>query len=294
VIAIRTPKVGELSRKERDDIKPMFHAKGGAKIFEDFKRIGNKFPEAAAAIANKTALEEGDLIVLVAGSAQGEAQTAMPSNRKVTPAELAIYASAGLLRLALAQKYAERHGIFKKSGDPAKDFRFIWVTNFPMFEWDEGEKQWMAAHHPFTSPHDQDMSLLEAGVESVNDPQSPLSAVRALAYDVVLNGTELGSGSIRIHRQDIQRKIFRALGMTDEEAKSRFGFFLEALEYGTPPHGGIALGLDRIVMILTGAESLREVIPFPKTARAVDLMVDAPTPVNERQLRELGIAVKKS
>jgi aspartyl-tRNA synthetase len=294
VIAIRTPKVGELSRKERDDIKPMFHAKGGAKIFEDFKRIGNKFPEAAAAIANKTALEEGDLIVLVAGSAQGEAQTAMPSNRKVTPAELAIYASAGLLRLALAQKYAERHGIFKKSGDPAKDFRFLWVTNFPMFEWDEGEKQWMAAHHPFTSPHDQDMSLLEAGVESVNDPQSPLSAVRALAYDVVLNGTELGSGSIRIHRQDIQRKIFRALGMTDEEAKSRFGFFLEALEYGTPPHGGIALGLDRIVMILTGAESLREVIPFPKTARAVDLMVDAPTPVNERQLRELGIAVKKS
>jgi len=293
VIAIRTPKVGELSRKERDDIKPMFHAKGGAKIFEDFKRIGNKFPEAAAAIAKKSGTEEGDLIVLVAGSAQAGPQTAMPTHRKVTPAELAIYASAGLLRLALGQKYADRHGIFKKSGDPAKDFRFLWVTNFPMFEWDEGEKQWMAAHHPFTSPHDEDMSLLEAGVEAVNDPQSPLSAVRALAYDVVLNGTELGSGSIRIHRKDIQSKIFRALGMTDEEAKSRFGFFLEALEYGTPPHGGIALGLDRIVMIIAGAESLREVIPFPKTARAVDLMVDAPTPVSERQLRELGIAVKK-
>jgi aspartyl-tRNA synthetase len=138
------------------------------------------------------------------------------------------------------------------------------------------------------------MSLLEAGVESVNDPHSPLSAVRALAYDVVLNGTELGSGSIRIHCQDIQRKIFRALGMTEEEAKSRFGFFLEALEYGTPPHGGIALGLDRIVMILAGAESLREVIPFPKTARAVDLMVDAPTPVGERQLRELGITIRKA
>src|SRR6266581_3322280 len=266
VIAIRTPKVGELSRKERDDIKPMFHAKGGAKIFEDFKRIGSKFPEAAAAITEKTGAMEGDLIVLVAGSAQAGPQTAMPAHRKVTPAELAIYASAGLLRLALAQKYAERHGIFKKSGDPAKDYRFLWVTNFPMFEWDEGEQQWMAAHHPFTSPHDEDMSLLEAGVESVNDPQSPLSAVRALAYDVVLNGTELGSGSIRIHRQDIQSKIFRALGMTDKEAKKRFGFFLEALEYGTPPHGGIALGLDRIVMILTGAESLREVIPFPKTA----------------------------
>jgi aspartyl-tRNA synthetase len=293
VIAIRTPNVGELSRKERDDIKPMFHAKGGARVYEDFKRISNKFSDAAAGIAKKTAMEEGDLIVLVAGSAQAGPQTAMPSHRKVTPAELAIYASAGLLRLALAQKYSEKHGIFKKSGDPAKDFRFLWVTNFPMFEWDEGEKQWMAAHHPFTSPHEEDMGLLEAGVESVNDPQSSLSAVRALAYDVVLNGTELGSGSIRIHRQDIQSKIFRALGMNEEEAKARFGFFLEALEYGTPPHGGIALGLDRIVMILAGAESLREVIPFPKTARAVDLMVDAPTPVGEKQLRELGISVKK-
>jgi aspartyl-tRNA synthetase len=151
----------------------------------------------------------------------------------------------------------------------------------------------MAAHHPFTSPHEEDMKLLEQGVESVTDPQSTLSAVRALAYDVVLNGTELGSGSIRIHRQDIQRKIFRALGMSEDEAKSRFGFFLEALEYGTPPHGGIALGLDRIVMILAGAESLREVIPFPKTARAVDLMCDAPTPVSERQLKELGISTKK-
>jgi aspartyl-tRNA synthetase len=293
VIAVRTPKVGELSRKERDDIKPMFHSKGGARVYEDFKRIANKYPEAAAAITKKTGMQESDLIVLVAGSAQAGPQTAMPAHRKVTPAELAIYASAGLLRLALAQKYADRHGIFKKTGDAAKDYRFLWVTNFPMFEWDEGEKQWMAAHHPFTSPHDEDMKLLEQGVESVNDPQSPLSAVRALAYDVVLNGTELGSGSIRIHRQDIQRKIFRALGMTEEEAKSRFGFFLEALEYGTPPHGGIALGLDRIVMILAGAESLREVIPFPKTARAVDLMCDAPTPVSERQLRELGIALKK-
>ena len=293
VIAIRTSKVGELSRKERDDIKPMFHSKGGARVYEDFKRIGNKYPDAAAAIVKKVGIEDGDLIVLVAGSAQAGPQTAMPAHRKVTPAELAIYASAGLLRLALAQKYADRHGIFKKTGDPARDFRFLWVTNFPMFEWDEGEKQWMAAHHPFTSPHEQDMGLLEQGVESVNDPQSTLSAVRALAYDVVLNGTELGSGSIRIHRQDIQAKIFKALGMTDEEAKKRFGFFLEALEYGTPPHGGIALGLDRIVMILTGAESLREVIPFPKTARAVDLMVDAPTPVDERQLRDLGISIRK-
>jgi aspartyl-tRNA synthetase len=294
VIAIRTPKVGELSRKERDDIKPMFHAKGGAKIFEDFKRISNKFPEAAAAIAKKTGMAEGDLIVLIAGSAQSGAQAALPAQRKVTPQELAIYSSAGLLRLALAQKYADRHGIFKKSGDAAKDFRFLWVTNFPMFEWDEGDKRWNAAHHPFTSPHEEDMAKLESGVEALNDPLSPLSAVRALAYDVVLNGTELGSGSIRIHRQDVQSRIFRALGMTEEEARARFGFFLEALEYGTPPHGGIALGLDRIVMILAGAESLREVIPFPKTARAVDLMVDAPTPVGEAQLKELGIAIRRA
>ena len=299
VIAIRTPKVGELSRKERDDIKPMFHSKGGAKIFEDFKRIASKFPQAAAAIAKKAGIEDGDLIVLVAGSAQaGSAQAgpqaAVSGQRKVTPQELAIYASAGLLRLALAQKYAERHGIFKKTGDAAKDYRFLWVTNFPMFEWDEGEKVWNAAHHPFTSPHEEDMPKLESGVESLNDPLSPLSAVRALAYDVVLNGTELGSGSIRIHRQDVQSRIFRALGMNEEEARERFGFFLEALEYGTPPHGGIALGLDRIVMILAGVESLREVIPFPKTARAVDLMVDAPTPVSEKQLKELGIAIRKA
>jgi aspartyl-tRNA synthetase len=300
VIAIRIPKVGELSRKERDDIKPMFHSKGGARVFEDFKRIANRYAAAAGAIEKKVGIEEGDLIVLVAGSAQassGEKATAFAPHRKVTPQELAIYTSAGLLRLALAQKYAERHGIFKKSGDAGKDFRFLWVTNFPMFEWDESEKQWMAAHHPFTSPHEEDMKLLEVLNEQsdeIKDPLSPLSAVRALAYDVVLNGTELGSGSIRIHRQDVQSRIFRALGMNEEEAKARFGFFLEALEYGTPPHGGIALGLDRIVMILAGAESLREVIPFPKTARAVDLMVDAPTPVSEKQLKELGITVRKS
>ena len=271
-------------------IKPLFISKGGARVFEDFKRIEKKFPEAAAKISTKAAIESGDLVVLVVGSGgMGESF----SNRKVTPQELAIYASAGLLRLALAQKYADRHGMFKKSGDPAKDFRFLWVTNFPMFEWDESEKTWNAAHHPFTSPHEEDMSKLETGVESLHDPLSPLSSVRALAYDIVLNGTELGSGSIRIHRQDVQSRIFRALGMTDEEARARFGFFLEALEYGTPPHGGIALGLDRIVMILAGAESLREVIPFPKTARAVDLMVDAPTPVSEKQLKELEIAIRK-
>jgi aspartyl-tRNA synthetase len=156
-----------------------------------------------------------------------------------------------------------------------------------MFEYDERMRTWAAAHHPFTSPYEEDIAKLETG------SPSDLGSVRALAYDIVLNGTELGSGSIRIHRQDVQKKVFRALGMTDEEARQRFGFFLEALEYGTPPHGGIALGLDRIVMILAGADSLREVIPFPKTAKAVDLMVDAPTPVSEAQLKELGIEIEK-
>jgi len=283
VLAIRTPRVGELSRKERDDIKPLFVSKGGARVFEDFKRIETKFPEGSARVRQKAGAEADDLLVLVVGSAQSVRDDHPAGKRKVTPAELAIYASAGLLRVALAQKYSDRHGIFKKTGDPAKDYRFLWVTNFPMFEYDEGDKRWMAAHHPFTSPHEEDMDKLES------DP----AMVRALAYDVVLNGTELGSGSIRIHRQDIQSKIFHALGMTEEEAKSRFGFFLEALEYGTPPHGGIALGLDRIVMILAGADSLREVIPFPKTAAAKDLMVDAPTPVTDAQLRDLGMGVIK-
>jgi aspartyl-tRNA synthetase len=278
VIAIRTPKVGELSRKERDDLKPLFNSKGGAKLFEDFKRIEKNFPEAAKQIQERTGAAPDDLIVLVAGSAQSGQQDHPAGKRKVTPQELAIYASAGLLRVALAQKYAAKHGLFQRG-----DFRFLWVTNFPMFEYDETDRRWLAAHHPFTSPHEEDMDKLESNP----------AMVRALAYDVVLNGTELGSGSIRIHRQDIQRKIFHALGMTEEEAKARFGFFLEALEYGTPPHGGIALGLDRIVMILAGADSLREVIPFPKTAAAKDLMVDAPTPVTDAQLRELGIGVLK-
>jgi aspartyl-tRNA synthetase len=280
VIAIRIPHVGELSRKERDDIKPLFVSKGGARVFEDFKRIENKHAEAGAKVRAKTGAAADDLLVLVVGSAQsGSSKDEHPaSKRKVTPAEMAIYASAGLLRVALAQKYSDRHKLFQKG-----DYRFLWVTNFPMFEYDEGDKRWVAAHHPFTSPHDEDMDKLES------DP----AMVRALAYDVVLNGTELGSGSIRIHRQDVQSRIFHALGMTEEEARSRFGFFLEALEYGTPPHGGIALGLDRIVMILAGAESLREVIPFPKTAAAKDLMMEAPTPVSEGQLRDLGIAVLK-
>jgi aspartyl-tRNA synthetase len=193
-----------------------------------------------------------------------------------------VYTSAGAFRLEIARKYADRHKAFEGDRKDPNSYQFLWVTDFPMFEWDNEDQRWMAAHHPFTSPHDEDMDKLES------DP----GAVRSRAYDVVLNGTELGSGSIRIHRQDIQSRIFRAMGIQEEEAKARFGFFLEALQYGTPPHGGIALGLDRIVMIIAGADSLREVIPFPKTAKAQDLMMDAPTPVSEKQLKELGISVK--
>ena len=193
-----------------------------------------------------------------------------------------IWKRVGQLRLQLGAKFADKHGRFKQTGTEA-DFKFAWVTDFPMYEWNEETKTWDAAHHPFTSPHEDD---IKAGRLT-----SDKGAVRALAYDVVLNGTELGSGSIRIHRQDVQAEIFRSLGMSDAEAKERFGFFLDALEYGTPPHGGIALGLDRIVMILAGATSLREVIAFPKTARAIDLMVDAPTPATPQQLRELHLRI---
>ena len=275
IVAIVIPKVGELSRKERDEIKTMFGDRKDAKVFEDIKRLEKSFPDAVAKIRELANPNPEDLVVVVAGAKRTEEATAAKARQQA----YAVYSAAGQLRLALGQKYAERHGAYEHG-----NFRLLWVTDFPMFEWDEEEQRWNAAHHPFTSPHEQDMDKLES------DP----GAVRALAYDVVLNGTELGSGSIRIHRQDIQAKIFKALGMSPEEQQARFGFFLEALQYGTPPHGGIALGLDRIVMILAGAESLREVIPFPKTAKAVDLMVDAPTPVSEKQLKELGIAVRKS
>ena len=283
LLGIRIPNVGKLSRKERDENKELF----GVHIQEfsllDMDRLEKSLPEPAEHLKGVCSAKPDDLIVLV-GARQG-------SDHKTNVAGLC--KAAGAYRLRLADKYRERHRAFERSGNPAHDFRFLWVSDFPMFEWDNDAKRWNPAHHPFTSLHEEDMTKLEANIDSVHDPKSPLGEIRALAYDVVLNGTELGSGSIRIHRQDIQRKIFQALGMTEDEARARFGFFLEALEYGTPPHGGIALGLDRIVMILAGADSLREVIPFPKTARAADLMVDAPTPVSEAQLNELGIQLKK-
>ena len=282
VIAVRIPNVGELSRKERDELRLLYPQKlqmQKIKVLDDFKRLEKSFPEDMAKVRAAAGAAEGDLMVLVVANGE-EVPEQKTIGKRLPPRDRQIFEAAGLVRLALAQQFASRHRAFEKQGN-AEDYKFLWVTDFPMFEWDEESKTWVAAHHPFTSPDEDD---LKTG-RLTSDP----GAVRALAYDIVLNGTELGSGSIRIHQQAVQSEIFRALGMTDEEAKERFGFFLEALTYGTPPHGGIALGLDRIAMILAGAPSLREVIAFPKTAKAIDLMVDAPTPVSDTQLRDLHI-----
>jgi aspartyl-tRNA synthetase len=163
-------------------------------------------------------------------------------------------------------------------------WEFAWITGFALFEWSETAKRWVSAQHPFTGIFEEDLEKLET---------APWEC-RSKGYDLVLNGYELGSGSIRIHRQDVQARMFKALGLTDEQARSRFGFFLDALTYGTPPHGGIALGVDRIVMLLAGEKSLREAIAFPKTTKAQDLMADSPSPVDSEQLDELGIAIKES
>ena len=179
----------------------------------------------------------------------------------------------GQLRLAIAKK--------ENLAGP-DSFEFLWVTEFPLLEYHEEDGRWYSMHHPFTSPLDEDIDKVD------NDP----GAVRAKAYDLVLNGSEIGGGSIRIHDAALQSRMFQRLGISDEEAKLRFGFFLEALAYGTPPHGGIALGVDRIVAILCGESSIREVIAFPKTANAVDLMSDAPSPVDAKQLKELHLKVQ--
>jgi aspartyl-tRNA synthetase len=179
---------------------------------------------------------------------------------------------------ALRIRAAKEQGLI-----PEEQWKFLWVTNFPLFEWDEETQRWFARHHPFTSPAIEDVDRLES------DPGSVL----ARAYDVVLNGLELGGGSIRINRPELQTRMFKALGINEQEAKERFGFLLEAFRYGAPPHGGIALGVDRMAMLMARADSLRDVIAFPKTARAQDLMSEAPSHVDQKQLDELGIAIKK-
>ncbi len=264
--AIFLPGTGTPSRKERDELKA-FGQERGLRVFDDPKRLERDYPGQMAKVRERTGAGENDLL-MVAGWA-GEPKGQRP--------EETVYQACGQLRLYAAQKFNDRHKLL----DP-KNFQFLWVVDFPMFEWDDEDQRWVAAHHPFTSVLDEDLEKLTA------DP----ARCRAKSYDLVLNGTELGSGSIRIHRRDIQAKVFAALGMGDEEARHRFGFLLDALEYGAPPHGGIALGLDRLVMILAGETSIRDVIPFPKTARGTDLMSEAPSTIPERQLRELGITFR--
>jgi aspartyl-tRNA synthetase len=296
VVAFRIPNVGELSRKEREENHPTFDKNKGAKFIDDFKRLAKGFPEAALKVRELAGASEADFVILVAGD---PAHPVKASDTKfegrLSEREINVYAAAGNFRTELAKKYADRHKAFEvtercvadaeaKSGktiDGSAAFHPMWIVDFPMFEYDVATGHWVPAHHPFTAPHEHDMANLES------DPAS----VRANCYDLAMNGLELGSGSIRIHRKDVQQVIFKALGISEEDARQRFGFFLDALEYGTPPHGGIALGLDRIAMLLAGAANLREVIAFPKTAKAIDLMADAPTAVTEQQLKELHVRV---
>ena len=296
VVALRIPNVGELSRKEREENHPIFDLKKGAKFIDDFKRLAKSFPEAAVKVRELAGASEADFVIIVAGD---PAHPVKASDTKfegrLSEREINVYSAAGNFRNELAKKYADRHGAFAlteqtvQQADPESGaciegstaFQPIWIVDFPMFEYELASAKWVPAHHPFTAPYEADMKNL------LTDPAS----VRANCYDLALNGLELGSGSIRIHRKDVQQQIFQSLGISDEEARARFGFFLDALEYGTPPHGGIALGLDRIVMILAGAPSLREIIAFPKTAKALDLMAEAPTRVSDHQLKELHIKV---
>jgi aspartyl-tRNA synthetase len=212
--------------------------------------------DALAGVLERTGAKNGDLIFFGAGKEQ------------------VVNDALGALRV----KLGEDHGLIESGWKP------LWVTDFPMFGWDENEQRWNALHHPFTAPKTDDPALLE------DAPGLMLSR----AYDMVLNGTELGGGSIRIHRGEMQSAVFRVLGIEKQEAEQKFGFLLDALKYGCPPHGGIAFGLDRMAMLMTGSNSIREVIAFPKTQTVHDPLTDAPSPAEERQLRELGIMLRKS
>ena len=252
----------DLSRKEIDalgEFVKTYGAKGLA--WMNLKAEGLNSPIAKflseqeiTAILERTQAKTGDVLFFVADT------------NKV------VYAALGALRLELAKRL---------SLIPENQWNLLWVTEFPQFEYSEEEGRLVAMHHPFTSPMDEDLDLLETAPEKV----------RAKAYDIVLNGTELGGGSIRIHDSALQERMFRALGFTKEQAWERFGFMMQAFQYGTPPHGGLAYGLDRLAMLLSGSQSLRDVIAFPKVQNASDLMCEAPDLVDEKQLTELGIAV---
>ncbi|MBP1999016.1 aspartyl-tRNA synthetase [Paenibacillus shirakamiensis] len=255
---------GTWSRKDIDDLGP-FAARYGAKGLAwiqvkdgEFKGPIVKFftPEEIEAVKERTGAEEGDLLLFSADT------------KKVVADVL------GALRLKIGREL----GLINE-----KEFKFAWVVDFPLVEWDEDQKRFVALHHPFTRPQDQDLALFDT------DP----GQIRAQAYDLVLNGYEVGGGSMRIYKRDIQEKMFKAIGLSLEEAQEKFGFLLDAFEYGTPPHGGMAFGFDRLVMLLTGRTNLRETIAFPKTASATDLLMNAPSEVDAPQLEQLHIRVAK-
>jgi aspartyl-tRNA synthetase len=271
--ALRVPGWATASRSQLDKLQEL--ARANAADWFSYVKVGDSEvqsplgkivgEETVRSLAASAEAGAGDLVVLLGLKSSRAAQGSLPR----------LDAASGELRLELARKL---------NLIPPGDWNFLWVVDFPMFEYDEKEKRYAAMHHPFTSPREEDMDKLES------DP----AAVKARAYDLVLNGSEIGGGSIRIHRQDIQQRVFHALGLTPEKARERFGFFLDALECGTPPHGGIALGYDRIIALMAGESNIREVIAFPKTASAVDLMCDAPATVDPEQLEELGLEIRNS
>ena len=261
---IAAPEEESYSRKEIDDLTAfvrIYGATGLVWIKSTDDGIKSSLPKIVPT-------EELESAVRVVGLKPGQSCLLIAGKPKT------VHESLSALRLHLAKK----HSLI-----PQGKYNFLWVRDFPLLEWDEEENRWMATHHPFTSPRDEDLDLLST------DP----GKVKAKAYDVVLNGMEIGGGSIRIHRNAVQKKVFKALGIESEEAENRFGFLLRALRYGAPPHGGIALGLDRLIMMLAGEKSIRNVIAFPKTARAIDLMCEAPSEVDEKQLRELHIKIRE-